>query len=491
MQPTQVQASTCDSTSSSLCGRPAKAPPTLPAAPRSHLSSAESQMPAKLKINITNNSFSDLPRAEAPAIPTPPTSTPPPLPRPSEPADLSTPVPPSPPRLRWASIETSKGPGKAPAGRSSTDSMSLPDRRRTWDERIQRLTSSSAFSSLPEPERTTIQSQLSAAEEKCTAKAEELKDALLRLAESNFWPLVEQSESKAPSSVVSEQLVAEIGSLRNTVADLKSYLGEVQRQLHAAASGDNAGCGEPSSKRRRVDHDAGSSSVVSELDSMHTRLSQFHDTLVTLESSFRAHKDHVRNEMDNVFRKRDALIEDKRAEFTQHCNKTEYEIEELAREMDALSIRTDTVNKENIRLKREVATLARQIEQLKTKQRDQIDVMQREIRELKALVAERLSASTPSTVNSPPRLESPWDPEVLFEAVRPHLIQSIRDEMRPELSIFYTRIQDILRSQGGELAAMVVPKLTMTIQAAGTIRAWAENIGVVDGDGLIDELSYP
>lgn len=354
-----------------------------------------------------------------------------------------------------------------------------------------RLTSSSAFSSLPEPERTTIQSQLSAAEEKCTAKAEELKDALLRLAESNFWPLVEQSESKAPSSAVSEQLVAEIGSLRNTVADLQSYLGEVQRQLHAAASGDNAGCGEPSSKRRRVDHDAGSSSVVSELDSMHTRLSQFHDTLVTLESSFRAHKDHVRNEMDNVFRKRDALIEDKRAEFTQHCNKTEYEIEELAREMDALSIRTDTVNKENIRLKREVATLARQIEQLKTKQRDQIDVMQREIRELKALVAERLPASTPSTVNSPPRLESPWDPEVLFEAVRPHLIQSIRDEMRPELSIFYTRIQDILRSQGGELAAMVVPKLTMTIQAAGTIRAWAENIGVVDGDGLIDELSYP
>ncbi|KAI0273641.1 hypothetical protein BC834DRAFT_966141 [Gloeopeniophorella convolvens] len=467
----------------------------------------------------------------------PPTPAPAPASAPAPPRAEQAPGPSAPRKLSWAPLPPPPPPPPPQMLPPPKEEMTQEQRRAVWEKRIilmadatrdymdlgkldqdvlarRRQVQAIGFESLPEVMRTSFTSGLAAAEAIREEKKASLDGAMVRLAETDFWPIIPSQRVGEVESKLKEAKTM-LGALADNVNRLHKRI-EALNKLHPSSLGavqqdpdrdvmevDDEEGAIPANKRRRRPSADGAAAAASlemreNVDSIKNSIREIEDRLLEMENDMHQHS---RDVMEQV----ELRIDEKIDEFTQSPEfavprdselgpqatemvaslnagfaQADQEIAELAQEMAEFIPRLNGLQRENERIKQDEAADRELFNQLIQKDRDQAEAiarLQEQARQLQSAFAAQALRTMPAPLTDPL-------PEYVLETIRASIKKQVQDQVIPILMTTRTEVEHIAKSSEAELFEKLKDKLDQSAKMTQVLMAWTEH----DPEGVLRAL---
>ncbi|THH19318.1 hypothetical protein EW146_g1824 [Bondarzewia mesenterica] len=449
--------------------------------------------------------------------PLPPLSLPPPPPS-AQPLPLIAPLPEQP--MMWRPISTG---GSVPQEKKE---MSPEEKREVWMERIKcvrsssplpitqplvsqtlvrrlsermqqthlehdisncrRLIQSSAFPSLPDEDKSALQTQLDDAQVQCEEKKKSLSSLVTRLMDTGFWPILPPYDVPAFDEKYND-MKASLGQVGTSISQLQENIATVTLQ-HLKRRGAAGLAPDAQHALGLPAHHTDPSEMDDGLDGLLDRIRTVDHRIAVLENDLTQHARDMSNEFDNQLdAKVDELLSDPHIlaqadaavsprvqqaldKVSRDLTSVGTDIQELAGEVAALIQLSGDMARDNDRLKKQHQEAERRLAELEqdAKARSEaIAQLTQQHATFKYALAQHLKRPPPPVPQPPPL-------DLVFRAIEQPTIELVRETMKPLLLDLRQSIERLFQAQEQDLYSVVWPKLVDSMKMTELIIAWID-----------------
>ncbi|OBZ69181.1 ATP-dependent rRNA helicase SPB4 [Grifola frondosa] len=391
-------------------------------------------------------------------------------------------------------------------------------------QNYERLRNSWRFTDIAEEDKSRLGAQLDDLAAQVENKKKELNRIVTQLVDSDFWPFAQQGPPTAEEGA--QEIRTIVTNLRRDVNELYDILGKINAQATSSVPNDQKpipsldeynNSNHPAKRQRMsisgdalVDENPAVSGPRSEeLNELLDRLTALEDQLSDLQNDMVQFDNDLLTEVDDRIQTR---IDEVRLSgessksgpssadlrrLEQELNVTGNQLGELAMEVANLISQTSEHELENTRLREENDRLkqhyhsvenirlreeneqlkqrVRILEQQQKRNNEQIEAYGQEMRALNAAVTAAM-ARPPDLPPITPVLSI----DSVLEAIKPHLVQTIHDDVQPLLEGMHAAVGKMLHDQAAKVNNAVLSQLTPTVKTVEVISSWMKDKDATD-----------
>ncbi|KZT00646.1 uncharacterized protein LAESUDRAFT_717995 [Laetiporus sulphureus 93-53] len=403
------------------------------------------------------------------------------------------------PKTGWIAVTT---PADLPKSDPQPDvpMLSPEEKREVWNERINllagataaraeyqkldrevadliRLETSTTSGVFSEQAHADLHARLLMVQIQRDNKREELKNGLLQLAESDYWPFKEQQRTQPVPPSVQPHVATQVREIRDSLVDMRGLLEKLQLQSDARqldndrtllASGSQSkqhGLSIDDASDRMSICESADGKGVPDIAELEDQVARFEEQFQQLSNDMHAHDDDLRAEFQGLL---DDKVKEELSELRGKLASADEEISNLRKEMLDLADMNGALRAENAALTDQNHELKHYLVHIGKKQQDEIDEMAAEARQLREAMNARIPPPGPTV-------------EQIISTVQPILMHSVQQEIRPLLDRLGKEVEEMILAHQKEVHSTIGPRLKDSSQMVDMIRAWAERIGCPDG----------
>ncbi|KAH9857085.1 hypothetical protein C2E23DRAFT_372619 [Lenzites betulinus] len=384
-------------------------------------------------------------------------------------------------------------------------------------KKLDRLAKSVSYESLPEEDKTALQSLIAATTTRFRTKEHELNDLAGKLIPDDFWPFAQRAQQISDPGY--QRMTEVLASLKDDVDGLHNAIGTMQQTSQPSAAAPAPapvpaaklepgevpndvpeGASRPKKRRRLSNGTEPPMADISaaELEKMQDSLAALTLRIVELQNNMLQYDDRVADEVESQLDYKMSLLRIKNGEIDkpaapelqQMVQKLSEGLEEAKRLADLSAQQLSEVQAEGKKLDKEYELLQRQNDVLRAQieklEADRLATATKEEQQRAEIAAlKEAITSVVARAASPPIPPAPLTADQIVEAIRPRLVDAAREDLLPLLTDVRKHIEKELTEQSNLVSGELMTQMAPAVRSVEWIAAWIDRIRGPNGQPVM------
>ncbi|KAH9901606.1 hypothetical protein C8Q73DRAFT_678352 [Cubamyces lactineus] len=372
-------------------------------------------------------------------------------------------------------------------------------------QKYERMTKSSLYETLPDDDKTALQTLISTASSRLQEKQRELNRIAGQLVPEDFWPQAQRIQQQSDPGY--HKMTTVLAALKEDVQQLYDSVGSVQTLQQTATESEptagpatqpepgeiTAGPSSRPKKRRRLSVDGGlqvPDISSADLENMQERLVALDGRIAELRNDILQHENRIADEVEAHLNYRmsklrlgvggeaakpaDPELQSKVEQVQKDFSDVQARATQAVEQLVALEAHSQSRDERNAALQQQNDALRQQIEDLETSQVKTSAMLEEQQKTIDAL-----KAAVTTYISRPP--DVPLQPgyltaDTIVEALRPRLLVASREDLLPILEDARLQIEKQLQDHTSQVNDELVSQMGPIVRSVEWISAWLERI---------------